>query len=169
MGLNKYLCSKRKSSGSVSQSHTRKHWIVDTNLPDSTTAGGHFWRGSVTLNLGVGTRSLRVGRTVELTVQVRASGTPIEGAEVHLAFDPALLRVESVAPGTRLDQVIVSTWDNAAGTIDYAAGRFSDFPSGTFTLARVRLTALAAGTSAVVVIGADVGSGGATGVTLTAR
>ncbi len=84
-------------------------------------------------------------------VQVVAGAQAVDGAEVHLDFDPLYLRVVDAAgnPVTSiessgvLDVPLQNTVDNAAGRIDFAAGTFSATPpSGTFAVATVRFKAL---------------------------
>jgi hypothetical protein len=58
-------------------------------------------------------------------------------------FDPAYLQVQAIIPNTTyLPITLVNSYDNSIGTIDYAAGTFFNFPSGTFSLAQIRLVVI---------------------------
>ncbi len=89
----------------------------------------------VTVKLDPATVTADVGDdNVVMAVVVEAGNQPVDGVEVHLNFDPAVLQVVSLTQGTSLPIALIApTFDNSAGTIAYAAGTFSNFPSGTFT------------------------------------
>gem|GEM_PF-4492292 len=99
----------------------------------------------------------RVGRTFTLTVRAGNNASAgagvvasqIDGLDVHLRFDPALLQVVAVTPGTALDQVIVATFDNATGTIEVAAGELGGSVTGRFSAFTVTFRAIAAGTTTI--------------------
>jgi hypothetical protein len=91
------------------------------------------------------------GEAFVLTIRIAAGSQPIDGAEVHLDFHPAYLRVvdasgdpaSSIENSGILDLVIHNVADNTAGHIDFAAGTFGVAPSGDLPLATVRFQALA--------------------------
>lgn len=85
-----------------------------------------------------------------LDVQVQSGTQPVDGASAYLNFDPTLLQVNSVTSGGTLPLVLQNAYDNTAGTVDFAAGTFSNFPSGTFSLVQVEFEVLQRGTSSVV-------------------
>src|SRR5258705_3548123 len=73
--------------------------------------------------------NVEVGSSFSVTLHVQTQGQSIDGAEIHLDFDPGLLEVISTVPGTVLPvQIVPVKIDNASGKLDYAAGTFSDFP-----------------------------------------
>jgi hypothetical protein len=81
------------------------------------------------------------GASFQVVVEV-VGGAAVDGAEVHLQFNPAHMQVTSLAAGTALPLTIVSpTFSNTAGTIAYAAGAVTNFPGGTFTLLTINFTA----------------------------
>jgi hypothetical protein len=84
-----------------------------------------------------------VDQTITVTVQVQAGSQQVDGAAAYLNFDPTLLQVVSLTPGTTLPVPLANSFDNTAGTINYAAGNFSNFPSGTFTLVQIALKGVA--------------------------
>jgi len=103
-----------------------------------------------------------VGQTFTITLQVRAGTQLVDGVTAALDFNQSVLAVESIAAGSALPVPIKSEFNNEAGTISYSAGAFSNFPSGTFTLATVTFKALAEGTSPLNFhAGSDVTFGGA--------
>jgi hypothetical protein len=84
-------------------------------------------------------------------IQVAADQQPVDGAEVHLDFDPLYLEVvnvdgdptNAIESGGALDVLLRNYVNNVDGEIDFAAGTFSStLPSGTFTLATIRFKAL---------------------------
>lgn len=100
---------------------------------------------------------LEVNATFTAVAQVQTSGQAVDGAEIHLDFDPAMLEVIAVVPGPALGVAILPpAFDNTAGTIDYAAGTFSPFPVATFDLLTITFRAKAAGTSLIRIPAADV-------------
>ncbi len=78
-------------------------------------------------------------------IQINAGGWQVDGAQAYIDFDPQYLQVNSVTSGTALPEMLASSYDNASGTITYAASvslGSTSFPSGTFTLATINFTAL---------------------------
>jgi hypothetical protein len=68
--------------------------------------------------------SLQTGESFTVTVQANNISN-LTAFEVHLAFDPSLLEVVLVESGEflRPDFLVQNTFDNAAGTLDYAAAQ----------------------------------------------
>jgi len=108
--------------------------------------------GSVSIGLAPSSKTVAVGQVFTLAIQLEAGSQPVDGAEAHLDFDPTYLRVVN-ADGVEADEITeVTTWldtvlqnavDNRQGTIDYAAGvLIGEPPTGTFTLASIRLKAI---------------------------
>jgi hypothetical protein len=85
-----------------------------------------------------------------INLVIAAGEQLIDGAEVHLDFDPSVLQVvdtdgnpvASIEAGSMLDVPIQNLVDNQGGRIDFAAGTFDSQPSGTFVLGTARLKAL---------------------------
>jgi hypothetical protein len=65
-------------------------------------------------------------------------------------FDPTVLQVEGVSAGERFGVELHRQVDNAAGTVDYAAATFENFPAGTFDFATLHVRALRTGTTTLV-------------------
>ncbi len=114
-------------------------------------------QGVVRFALTSNAPALEVNASFTTVVQVQTSGQTVDGAEIHLDFDPTMLEVISVVPGSTLGVAILPpVFDNTAGTIDYAAGTFSPFPSAAFDLLAITFRAKAAGTSTIRIPVADV-------------
>ena len=97
----------------------------------------------------------QVGEMFTLDIRLTSPDQPIDGATIHLDFDPAYLAVvdaagspaNQIAPEPALAIVFDNRADNARGQIDYVAGATlppAIAPTGSFVVARVRFRALAA-------------------------
>jgi len=87
-----------------------------------------------------------------VTVEVQANAQQIDLAEVYLSFDPNVLEVQSVTPlsTTELPSVLVAaSFDNTAGTVQYGAGNFNTFPSGSFDHLQIEFKAIRGPNTAV--------------------
>ena len=90
-------------------------------------------QGSVSIEIDPTPKTVAVNDVFDVTVQVVAGAQQVDAAEIHLAFDPALLQVQSLVAGADLQATLIPpTYDNGLGTIAYAVGTFSAYPSGTF-------------------------------------
>jgi len=99
------------------------------------------------------TQSVEMGQPAQVAIRIN-NVTGLYGAEVHIHFDPTVLKVASVTSGDLLDPAhssVISHHDNAAGTIDYAVTLLAPAPavSGSGTLFTVRFDTLKDGSSAV--------------------
>ncbi len=101
--------------------------------------------GTVGLSIQPANTTVVVGQEFTLDIVVEAGAQPVDAVDAFVDFDPALLQVLELIPGTTLPTILQSVFDNTAGQIDYAAGRpLGDGPaSGTFTLATIRFRAVA--------------------------
>lgn len=103
------------------------------------------------LNLTTDSNSVQAGQSFTVTLQAE-NVTGLTAFEAHLAFDPAFLEVVSIQNGSFLqaDFVVQNTFDNAAGTIDYAAAQLNHpAAEGSGTLLLIEFRAKSAGTSSV--------------------
>jgi outer membrane protein assembly factor BamB/subtilisin family serine protease len=100
--------------------------------------------GTVDLVIEPLTTTVQPGGEFTITVQVVAGTKQVYGAQASLDFDPAALQALEILPGPSLPLTLTQQYDNAAGALDFAAGTFSNFPTGTFTLAQIRFKAQAA-------------------------
>jgi len=102
---------------------------------------------SCRVDLGVvpAVTTIGIGQPFTLALQVEAGSQPVDGASAYLSFDPTHFQVQAIVPDTtRLPFALENSYNNTLGQINYSAGAFSNFPTGTFVIARVRLIALAA-------------------------
>ncbi len=97
---------------------------------------------SVTLEIAPPTSQVRVGEPFTVTAHIETGLQQVDGVSVYLNFDPALLQVQAVTqPNNLLPLVIQNQFNNSVGTVDFAAGAFSGFPSGAFDVVQVRFQA----------------------------
>lgn len=97
--------------------------------------------------------TVAVGGTIDITVRVVAGSQQIDGASAYIDFDPALIAVVSITPGASLPNILSMSHNNTTGQINFAAGKNTPpWPSGTFTLATIRFSGQAIGTSALVFV-----------------
>ncbi|MDT0608488.1 immunoglobulin-like domain-containing protein, partial [Croceitalea rosinachiae] len=95
-----------------------------------------------------------VGDTFTLTVSTQTStNQQIDLAEVHLLFDPSVLEVTNLTPFGSSEglsiPLVPEVFDNSAGTIDYAASTFFNFPVASFNFLEIQFTAIGPGTSSL--------------------
>ncbi|MCL0097952.1 cohesin domain-containing protein, partial [Dehalococcoidia bacterium] len=116
--------------------------VAPGRSPVTAEAGGG---AVVDLVLLPQTQTVNVGDEFDITIEARCHGQKIHGVDVFLDFDPTYLEVVSITCGDTLDVPLLSDWDNAAGTVDYSAGKLlPPFPDHTFDVAVVTLRAKAA-------------------------
>ncbi len=82
-------------------------------------------------------------------VMVQAGAQAIDGAEAHLRFDPERLEVTDLALDGKLNVGLLQAYDNAAGTIDLAAGTLGYTLNGELRLATITLRAKQPGEAAL--------------------
>ena len=88
---------------------------------------------------------VEVGSEIDVMVTVGASADAnVDAALVYLDFDPSLLQVVSITSGGVLSDVLLNTFDNSVGTLDFDAGSGTQGPamSAPFTLATITFEAL---------------------------
>jgi hypothetical protein len=92
--------------------------------------------------------TVKVGQTFTVTVQAEAGAQPVHAVELHISLPPGLHVVapdgtpsEIIQSSAVLPVELVNHADNRTGQIDYAAAYAGTPPSGTFTLATIRLRA----------------------------
>lgn len=109
---------------------------------------------------------LTVGERVTLEIQGRDFTAGSAGGGLDLSWDPAVLAVSSLDDVELLfpgDQFIFDrgTLDTVAGTLtNLATNSFSGTPSANFTIARITVTALAAGSTQLdLALGSFAGGG----------
>jgi len=106
--------------------------------------------GSVQISVEPTSSSVLVEQAFTVSLQIAADSQPVDGAEVHLDFDPTYLQVvdssgnpaSSIEIGSTFDVFIQNVVNNDEGKIDFAAGTFDVPPNGTFVLATIHFRAL---------------------------
>ena len=94
--------------------------------------------------------TVRMGQHFTVALQVDGAQQPVDGAAAYLNFDPQMLQVEEVTAGGPLGVELHRRVDNAAGSVDYAAAAFENFPAGTFDFATLHFRALRTGRATLV-------------------
>ncbi|WP_114781789.1 T9SS type A sorting domain-containing protein [Botryobacter ruber] len=88
------------------------------------------------------------GDVFTLEVNVETGTQPLDGANIFLAFNPAVLQVQSATAGSGLPVPLSPvSFDNTTGLVSYAYGAFSNFPSGNFNLFTIEVKATGSGVS----------------------
>ncbi len=119
--------------------------IVTLLMPGAALAQGTVVR------VDPASSSMSSGQTAAVSIKVD-NVSNLAAFEVHLSFNPAVLEVAQLANGGFIvaDFTAQNTFDNAAGTIDYAIAQMNrPAASGSGTLLVVTFRAKAAGTSSI--------------------
>lgn len=104
---------------------------------------------SVSIEVVAPPDAIRLGSEIDLQVRVNTGAKLIDAAAAYLDFDPAILAVTGVLPGSALATVLESSIDNEGGKMGFAAGTLTAAASGSFLLATVRVRALSEGSTQV--------------------
>ncbi len=73
----------------------------------------------------INSNTLTANTPFSVTIELESNGQLIDAAEVHLAFDPAILQITNLTTGSTnplTTAFVPATFDNSAGTIDFAGG-----------------------------------------------
>jgi hypothetical protein len=117
--------------------------------PDTAvlTITNHYSTSASTVVLSVEPpeSNVSIGQEFEVNILVKAGSQQVDGASAYLDFDPTYLEVVNMTPGDQLNLTLDNSFDNAAGSINFAAGRLTaPFPSRDFELVTISLKAKAA-------------------------
>jgi hypothetical protein len=100
---------------------------------------------AITISVDPITNQVQVGKTFTVTIRVQSGVASIDGAQASLDFDPTKLRVKKMTGNTTaLPHVLLNTYDNSTGRLDYASGTLSNFPAGDIVLVQIEFEALSA-------------------------
>ena len=83
--------------------------------------------------------TLSADGSVAVAVRVQAGAQPVDGVAAYLDFDPKQWQVAALTPGGALPLTMQSSVDNKTGAVNLALGALNGFPSGSFTVATLRL------------------------------
>ena len=98
--------------------------------------------GDATIQISPGSKTVSVGETFSVQVQVDTGSYDVDSAQAYVNFDPALLQVQNMTGGSTLPQ-LYKAWDNGAGTLGYSAALLSGSPAtGVFTLVTIEFLAV---------------------------
>ncbi len=127
-----YSFSPASLSVTVSSNLTGRNFTATPTSPET----------GVSLAVVPASTTLSVGGTLSVTLEVRSATQPIDGAAFFLDFDPTVLEVLAVTPGTALPLELIWTTNNSTGQLDLVRGALvTPFPQGTFPLATVTFRA----------------------------
>ncbi len=111
--------------------------------PASDRAGAERALGTADIAVQPAVSTVQVGDIFTLTVEVASGAQLVDGVSVYLDYDHTLMHVQQIIPAaSSLPLVLQNSFDNDTGQIDYAAGTFSNFPSGTFDVAYLQMVAI---------------------------
>jgi Leucine-rich repeat (LRR) protein len=106
-------------------------------MVSSLTTGG-------IIRINPSTSQVKAGEVFEVEIEVQAGEQQVNGASAYLNFDPTRLEVVKMTAGAQLNLTLDNTFDNRAGTIDFAAGKLvAPYPDGNFELVTIVLRAKA--------------------------
>lgn len=130
---------------------TIRVWLLVNILAASLGGTSAFAQGGTVLRVDPSTSSIRVNDAVNIAIKVDNIAS-LTAFEIHLSFDPIVLEVTSLANGgfVAADVVAQNTYDNAAGTVDYAIAQLNHSPTqGSGTLLTIAFRAKGNGNSQV--------------------
>src|SRR6266496_5271919 len=118
-------------------------------LVASLTGAPAFAQGAATVRVDPATSSIQVNNSANVSIKVDNIAN-FTAFEIHLSFNPAVLEVTGMTNGgfVAADFTAQNTFDNAAGTIDYAIAQMNRAPAqGSGMLLNISFHAKAGGTS----------------------
>jgi LysM repeat protein len=124
-------------------------WLLTLILTASMAGSPAFAQAGSMARVDPSTASVSVNDTVNIAVKVD-NITNLAAFEIHLSFDPNVLEVTSLTNGgfVAADLTVQNTFNNTAGTIDYAVAQINRSPAqGSGTLLNIVFRAKAVGSS----------------------
>ncbi len=126
-------------------------WFLVIVFAVSLAGAPAFAQGAATVRVDPSTLSVQANAVANMAIRVDNISNLI-AFEIHLSFDPNVLEVTSVTNGgfVAADIAVQNTFDNAAGTIDYAVAQMNRPPAqGSGALLNIAFRAKAIGVSTV--------------------
>lgn len=128
-----------------------RFWLLVSILAALLAGAPALAQGATVVRVDPSTQSVQVNNTVNICIKVDNVAN-LAAFELHLSFNAAVLEVTSLTNGgfVAADFIAQNTFDNAAGTIDYAIAQMNRPPAqGSGTLFCIALRAKANGSSAM--------------------
>lgn len=115
--------------------------LITTLAPAPLRAMVSAPAGTVVLHFDPPQTTVVAGQEFQVALLVEAGSQPVDAVDAFLSFDPALLQVLELTPGSALPTVLAGSFDNATGRIGFSAGKQlgGPDPSGTFVLVTISL------------------------------
>jgi hypothetical protein len=126
-------------------------WLILTVVAVSLAGTPAFAQGGTVVRVEPAASSAQVNDTFNLSIRVDNIAN-LTAFELHLSFNPGVLEVVQVTNGgfVAADFTAQNTFDNAAGTIDYAVAQMNRAPAqGSGTLLSITFRAKSDGSSPV--------------------
>ena len=127
-------------------------YMVPAPAKQTTKATAQESEKELTTTLSVDPKESSVKEKTQetLSVNVNTGKDKIAALELHISFDPKLVKVESIAPGVFFEKasVIHKEIDNKAGTVVFVFGSIEP-KNGSGEAATLRLTTLSTGIAKV--------------------
>ncbi len=105
----------------------------------------HFVAGSGTLSMSPSTGSYRVGQSFPITIQGDSGGLGLNGTDMVIHYDPLVLSVNSITPGTIFPNTSVHANDPSIGEIHISSNSTSQPIVVSGTLATIQFTVIGSG------------------------
>src|SRR5574339_1037747 len=126
-------------------------WFLLMILIVSLAGTPAFAQGGAAVRVDPATQTVQVNDVSTVAIRIDNVAN-LTAFEIHLSFNPAVLEVTGITNGGFIaaDFVAQNTFDNAAGTLDYAVAQMNRAPAqGSGTLLNVSFRARASGSSTV--------------------
>lgn len=91
----------------------------------------------------------QAGTEFTVAVILDTGGQDVDTVQVSLNFDPQYFAVQALEPGKSLTTELQASFDNQAGTIDYAAGVLGGHVQGEVPVVQIRMKSLAKTTAVI--------------------
>ena len=141
---------------------TIRVWFLVTILVASLVSAPAFAQGAAVVRVDPSTSLVQINNTAMIAIKVDNISNLI-AFELHLSFNPSVLEVTSLTNGgfVAADFEAQKTFDNVAGTIDYAIAQLNRAPAqGSGTLLNIGFRAKADGSSTVTTRATPAAPGG---------
>jgi len=89
--------------------------------------------------------NIQVGDVFTLNLALKTFEQSVDGMDIHLGFDPGVIRCEGIEWLDSTGTVLFEKWGNYEGTIHLALGYQHDMSKGDLPIAKIRFRAIAEG------------------------